>query len=131
MQTDPIADLLTSVRNAAKARLRKVDVPASQMKVSIVELWKKSGFVRNYKLYRQEQKGILRIYLKYAEKERSIIQGIQRVSKPGRRVYKKHDELPKILGGLGVAILSTSQGLMTDEAARTSRVGGEILCKIW
>ncbi len=131
MITDPISDMLTRVRNASKARQRKVDVPASQLKVNIVDIWKKSGFVRNYKLYRQDEKGVLRIYLKYAGKGRPIIHGLRRVSKPSRRVYARHDKLPKILGGIGVAILSTSRGIMSDQGARDSKVGGEILCSIW
>ena len=131
MLTDPIGDMLTRVRNAVKAKQRKVDVPASQIKVSIVDIWKKSGFVRNYKLYRQEQKGVLRIYLKYAEKNRSIIQGIKRVSKPSRRVYTSCIEMPKVLDGIGVAIVSTSRGIMTDQTARENRLGGELLCTIW
>src|SRR5262245_36177572 len=100
MMTDPIGDLLTRVRNATKARLRKVDVPSSQMKVSIVDIWKKTGFIRNYKLYRQDQKGVLRIYLKYVGKNRSVIQGMARISKPSRRVYASHDQVPKVLGGI-------------------------------
>jgi len=131
MTTDPIADLLTRVRNAVKARQRKVDVPPSQLKISIVELWMKSGFIKNYKLYRQDQQGILRIYLKYVEKNRPVIQGLRRISKPSRRVYASHSKLPKILGGIGVAIVSTNKGVLTDQAARENRVGGEVLCTIW
>ena len=131
MMTDPIGDLLTRVRNASKARLPKVDVPSSQLKVSIVDLWKKGGFVRNYKLFRQDEQAVLRIYLKYAGKGRSAIQGVQRVSKPSRRVYAPHDGLPKVLGGVGVAIVSTSKGVLTDTMARENRVGGEVLCTIW
>jgi len=131
MMTDPIGDLLTRVRNAVKARQRKVDVPSSQLKVSIVDIWQRTGFIRTYKLYRQDQKGVLRIYLKYVGKNRSIIQGMARVSKPSRRVYASHDKLPKILGGIGVAIVSTSRGILTDQMARENRVGGEVLCTIW
>jgi len=131
MNTDPISDLLTRVRNANKARQRKVDVPASQLKVNIVDLWKKSGFVRNYKLFRQDEKGVLRIYLKYAGKNQPVIQGLRRVSKPSRRVYAPHTKVPKVLGGIGVGIISTSKGIMTDTAAREGKVGGEILCSIW
>jgi small subunit ribosomal protein S8 len=131
MVNDPIGDLLTRVRNATKARQRKVDVPASQMKVSIVDIWKKAGFIRNYKLFRQDEKGVLRVYLKYVGKGRPVIQGIKRVSKPSRRVYVRHDKLPKVLGGIGMAIVSTSQGVMPDTTARESKVGGELLCTIW
>lgn len=111
--------------------MRNVDVPASQLKVSIVDIWKKSGFIRNYKLYRQDEKAVLRIYLKYAGKNRSIIQGLRRVSKPSRRVYTGYSKMPKVLDGIGVAIVSTSRGIMTDQAARENRLGGELLCTIW
>jgi len=131
MTTDPIADLLTRVRNAVKARQRKVDMPPSNLKVSIVELWKKSGFIRNYKLYRQDDQGVLRIYLKYVGKNRPVIHGLRRVSKASRRVYAPHNKLPKVLGGIGVAVISTSKGLLTDEGARESKIGGEVLCTIW
>jgi small subunit ribosomal protein S8 len=131
MTNDPIADLLTRIRNAASQRQRKVDVPPSNLKVSIVDLLKKNGFIRNYKLYQQDSKGVLRIYLKYAGKDRSIIQGTRRLSKPSRRLYAPHDRLPKVLGGIGVAIVSTSKGLMTDQGAREARLGGELLCSIW
>lgn len=131
MTTDPIADLLTRVRNAVKARQLKVDVPPSQLKVSIVDLWKKQGFIKNYKLYRQDEKGILRIYLKYVGKNRSVIHGLQRVSRPSRRVYSSYTKLPKVLGGIGMSVISTSRGVLTDEMARENKVGGEVLCKIW
>jgi small subunit ribosomal protein S8 len=129
--TDPIADLLTRVRNAVKAKQPKVDVPASQLKLSVVDIFKRTGFIKNYKLFRQEEKGILRIYLKYVGKGQPVIQGIKRVSKPSRRVYSRHDTLPKVLGGLGVAVVSTSKGVLSDQMARENRVGGEILCTIW
>jgi small subunit ribosomal protein S8 len=131
MVNDPIADLLTRVRNASKARLRKVDLPSSQMKVAIAEILKEHGFIRNYKLFRQEQKGVLRLYLKYVGKNRSVIQGLRRVSKPSRRVYASYRNLPKVMNGIGVAVVSTSRGIVTDEVARTHKVGGEVLCTIW
>ena len=131
MITDPIADLLTRVRNGSNARQRKVDVPHSQLKVSIVEILKKSGFIRDYRLYRQASKGVLRIYLKYVGKNRPVIYGIKRVSKPSRRVYARHTQLPKVMGGLGVSILSTSRGILTDQVARENKLGGEVLCSIW
>ena len=131
MITDPISDLLTRVRNGSTAKQLKVDIPASQLKVAIVEVWKKFGFIKNYKLFRQNNKGVLRVYLKYVGKGRPVIQGIRRVSRPGRRVYRSHDNLPKVLGGLGLAVISTSKGLLTDQLARESRVGGEVLCTIW
>lgn len=131
MLTDPISDLLTQIRNANNARLRKVDIPASQMKVAIVDILKKSGFIRQYKMFRDGQKGVLRVYLKYAGKNRPVMQGLKRVSRPSRRVYVNHTDLPKVLDGIGVAIVSTSKGIMTDTLARESRVGGEVLCTVW
>ncbi len=131
MMTDPIADLLTRVRNGVHAKQPKVDVPASQLKVAVVDLWKKGGYIRDYKLYRQDQRGILRIYLKYVDKGVPVIQGIRRVSKPSRRVYASYDQIPKVLNGLGMAVISTSKGVLNDDAARETKVGGEILCSIW
>lgn len=131
MVNDPIADLLTRVRNASKARLRKVDLPSSHMKVAIAEIMKDTGFIRNYKLFRQDEKGVLRLYLKYVGKNRSVIQGLKRVSKPSRRVYASYRKLPNVMNGIGVAIVSTSRGIVTDEVARTNKVGGEVLCTIW
>lgn len=134
MMTDPIADFLTRIRNASKARLRKVDVYPSQMKLALAEVMMKTGFIRNYKLYRADatdKKGILRLYLKYVGKNRPVLQGIKRVSHPARRIYANVDKLPKVLDGLGVAIISTSRGILTDQAAREQRVGGEVICTIW
>ena len=131
MMNDPISDMLTRVRNGVKARHKKVDVPASQLKVSIVDIWKKAGFIRTYKLYQQDNAGILRIYLKYVGKNRSVIQGIKRISRPSRRVYSTAEKLPKVLGGIGIAVVSTSKGIMSDQAARDNKVGGELLCSIW
>ena len=134
MMTDPIADLLTRVRNANKARHRKVDVAPTQLKISIVDLWQKAGFIKNYKLYRQsatDKTGLLRIYLKYVGKNQPVIQGLRRVSRPSRRVYVSHGKMPKVLDGIGMAIVSTSRGVLNDEMAREHRVGGELLCTIW
>ena len=131
MVTDPVSDLLTRVRNGSRARHLKVDVPHSQLKVSIVDIWKKAGFIKNYRLYKQDNKGIIRIYLKYVDKTRPIIEGLRRISRPGRRVYAGYEKLPKIMGGLGISILSTSRGVLSDEVARTNKVGGEVLCAIW
>ena len=129
--TDPIADLLTQVRNASRARLPKVDVPSSQLKISIVEIFKQTGFVRNYQLFRQANKPVLRVYLKYVGKGKPVIQGIRRVSKPSRRVYSSFRKLPKVLDGLGVAVVSTPGGLLADATAREQKLGGEIICTIW
>lgn len=131
MNTDPISDLLTRVRNAVKSKQRKVDVPASNLKVSLVDIFKKGGFIKDYKLYREEDRGVLRVYLKYAGKDKPLIHGIRRVSKPSRRVYSTHNRLPKVLGGIGVAVISTSKGIMSDQAAREAKLGGEVICKIW
>lgn len=131
MVIDPIGDLLTQVRNAANAKHKKVDLPPSQVKIAIVDIWKNTGFIKGYKLYQHESKGVLRVYLKYAEKGRSVIQGIRRVSKPSRRVYASHDKIPKVRNGLGMSIISTSKGVLTDIVARENKVGGEVLCTIW
>lgn len=131
MMSDSIADLLTRVRNAGKAKHRKVDVPTSHLKVAIVDIWKKAGFVRNYRLYRQNEKGIIRIYLKYVGRGQPVIQGLKRISRASRRVYVSHEKLPKVLGGIGMAVISTSRGIMSDQMARESRIGGEVLCTIW
>mgnify|MGYP006272925601 FL=1 len=134
MMTDPIADLLTRVRNANKARHRKVDVVPTQLKVSIVDLWQRAGFIKNYKLYRQsptDKTGLLRIYLKYVGKNQPVIHGLRRVSKPSRRVYVSHSKMPKVLDGIGMAVVSTSRGVLNDELAREHKVGGELLCTIW
>jgi len=134
MMTDPIADLLTQVRNASKARHRKVDIVPTRLKISIVDLWQKAGFIKNYKLYRQsptDTKGLLRIYLKYVGKNQPVIHGLRRVSKPSRRVYVSHNRVPKVLDGIGMAIVSTSRGVLNDDLAREHQVGGELLCTIW
>lgn len=131
MRTDPIADLLTRVRNSVKARHRKVDVEPSSLKLNIVDILKKTGFIKNYKLYRQDNRGILRIYLKYVGKNEPVIQGLRRVSKPSRRVYAPYTKIPKVLGGIGVAIISTSKGVVADQVARDNKVGGEVLCTVW
>ena len=129
--SDPIADLLTSIRNACKAKHKKVDVPDSTVKTELVRVLLREKFINNYKSIDDKRQGILRIYLKYDAKERSIIQGIERVSKPGRRVYLRRHEVPKVQGGLGTALVSTSSGIMTDQEAREEGLGGEYLCRVW
>jgi small subunit ribosomal protein S8 len=129
--TDPIADMLTRIRNAGHARFDKVDIPASRMKISLARIMKEEGFIKNYKVIKDNRQGVLRVYLKYSENQQPLIQGLRRVSKPGRRVYAGHAELPAVLGGLGVAVVSTSQGVVTDRQARKLQVGGEVLCEIW
>lgn len=129
--TDPIADLLTRIRNGAMAKLQKVDIPSSNMKVGIVTVLKNEGYIKNYKLISDQKQGILRIYLKYINDSDSVISEIKRVSKPGGRRYVKSDNIPSIKRGLGIAILSTSKGLLTDKAARETGVGGELICTVW
>lgn len=130
--SDFVADFLTIVRNATRAGKDKVAAPASNMTVSIAEILKAEGFVENVKTYEEGVKRFVRIHLKKIEEgKRSAIQGIVRISTPGRRVYVGHDEIPKIQGGLGVAIVSTSKGVFTDRQAREQKVGGELLCKVW
>ena len=128
--TDFVADFLTVVRNASKARKEKVTVPSSNMTSRIAEILKEEGFVESVKPFAEGCKKYIRIHLKYIRK-RPAIQGIKRISKPGRRVYVANDEVPRVQGGLGVAIVSTSKGLLTDHDARKTKVGGELLCSVW
>jgi len=123
--------MLTRIRNAGKAGFDKVDIPASRMKISLARIFKDEGFIKNYKVIKDNKQGILRVYLRYDDQNQPLIQRIERVSKPGRRVYAGCEELPKVQGGLGVAVISTSKGVMTDRQARKLRVGGEVLCQIW
>jgi small subunit ribosomal protein S8 len=129
--TDPIADMLTRIRNAGSARFDKTDIPASRMKISLARIFKEEGFIKNYKVIKDQRQGILRVYLKYNNQQKSLIQGVKRISKPGRRVYAGAETLPRVQGGLGVAIISTSKGVVTDRQARKLGVGGEVLCEIW
>lgn len=129
--TDPVADMLTRVRNACMAGHRKVDIPGSRMKQEIARILKERGFVHNYAYVDDNRQGYLRLYLKYNEEEESVILGLQRVSRPGLRRYVRKDGIPRVLNGLGVAILSTSKGVLTDHEARLAGVGGEVICRIW
>jgi small subunit ribosomal protein S8 len=129
--TDPVADLLTRIRNAGGAGLRYAVVPASKMKIEMTKILEAEGFIRGFRLIRDEGQGKIKIALKYADSGESVIRGIVRVSRPGRRVYKCVDDLPRVRGGLGLSILSTSRGLMTDKGARSERVGGELLAFVW
>ena len=129
--TDPIADMLTRIRNAGTAKHETVDVPASKMKKAIVEILLNEGYIKSYQLVDDGTQGIIRIQLKYLAGKEKVISGLRRVSKPGLRVYAGADELPKVLKGLGVAIISTSEGVMTDKAARANHVGGEVLAFVW
>ncbi|PYO58378.1 MAG: 30S ribosomal protein S8 [Candidatus Rokuibacteriota bacterium] len=131
MTSDPIADLLTRIRNASRAEHEKVDIPASKLKVKISELLKDEGFIKNYRLIEDDKQGVLRVYLKYGAGNEKMISGLVRVSRPGRRVYVGKDKIPSILGGMGVAILSTSRGVMTDRQSRKQQLGGEVLAYVW
>ncbi len=129
--TDPIADMLTRIRNANQALLDRVDIPASRLKVELAKTLKAEGFIRAYKLIDDSKQGILRVYMRFGPGNERVIQGLRRVSRPGLRVYRKAGQLPNVMGGLGVAILSTSQGVMTGKTARERQLGGEILCYVW
>jgi len=131
MVTDPIADLLTRVRNANQMRDKEVEVPASKIKEEIARILKEEGFINDYKIKKQDVQNMIVLSLKYTEKKERVITGLKRISKPGLRVYVKADEVPKVLNGLGIAILSTSKGLMTDKNARKENLGGEVLAYIW
>ena len=131
MMNDPIADLLTRIRNASRAEHEKVDIPASKLKVRITELLKEEGFIKNFRLIEDAKQGVLRVYLKYGAGNEKMISGLVRVSRPGRRMYVGKDAIPTILGGMGVAILSTSRGVMTDRESRKQQVGGEVLAYVW
>jgi small subunit ribosomal protein S8 len=130
MLTDPIADMLTRIRNATMIRAEKVDIPASRMKLEIAKILKEEGFIRAYKVIKDRRQGVLRINLKYVEGE-SVITGLQKVSKPGRRVYVGSAEIPGVMGGVGLAILTTPRGVLSDKVCRRDKVGGELLCYIW
>ena len=129
--TDPIADMLTRIRNANSAKHKTVDVPASKMKTAIAEILFKEGYIKSFEVINNENQGIIRITLKYDEKGTRVIDGIKRISKPGLRVYAGKEELPRVLNGLGIAIISTSKGLKTDKEAREAGIGGEVLAYIW
>ncbi|MBI3006991.1 MAG: 30S ribosomal protein S8 [candidate division NC10 bacterium] len=129
--TDPIADMLTRIRNANRALHDRVDIPASRVKVQLARILNEEGFIRNYRLIEGGKQGVLRLYLKYGPDNVRVITDIQRVSRPGLRVYAGVTKLPRVRSGLGVAIVSTSKGLMTDRAAREGKVGGEVLCAVW
>jgi small subunit ribosomal protein S8 len=129
--TDPIADLLTRIRNGQMARHKSVDVPSSRMKVAIATILKDEGYIENFKVVEDERQGTLRLSLKYGSAGEKVITGLERVSRPGRRVYCGKDEIPRVLGGMGITILSTPKGVITGSACRRLGVGGEILCNVW
>lgn len=129
--TDPIADMLTVIRNASSSKKNVAEVRNSKVSEEIVKIFKKEDFISNYKLIKDSKQGLIRVYLKYAKNGTPGILGIKRISRPGLRVYKKKDELPKVYGGLGSALISTSKGIVTDTEARDKGVGGEVICYIW
>jgi small subunit ribosomal protein S8 len=129
--SDPIADMLTRIRNANIVRHEKVEIPASKTKKEIAEILKREGFIRDAEYVQDNNRGIIRIFLKYGPNQERVITGLKRISKPGLRVYTKSQEVPKVLGGLGIAILSTSNGVLTDKEARQQNAGGEVICYVW
>ena len=129
--TDPVADLLTRIRNAINARQQKLDVPASKLKAEIARILKEEGYLSNFKATEENGRKVLRLYLKYGSNNDAAITNLARVSRPGCRVYVGHSEIPRVLGGLGINILTTPKGVMTGRTARKSGVGGEILCEVW
>jgi len=131
VMTDPVADFLTRIRNGNIVMHETVEVPSSKIKLGIAEILRSEGYIKNLEYVEDGKQGIIRIYLKYGPNKEKVITGIKRISKPGLRVYVKKDEIPKVLGGLGTAVLSTSKGLMTDKKARKEGVGGEVICYIW
>ncbi len=131
MITDPVADMLTRVRNANMAKLEKVDVPSSKIKIEITKVLKEKGFIKSFKVLRDKKQGVIRITMKYLESNEKALTGLKRVSTPGRRVYVDKTRIPRVMGGYGIAILSTSKGVFTDEVCRQQGIGGEVLCNVW
>jgi small subunit ribosomal protein S8 len=129
--TDSLADMLTRVRNAQRAGHDRAEVPASKLKMGVAKVLKKEGYIKNYKLIQDKKQGMLRIYLKYDDGNEPVIRGLKRISKPGRRVYSGYDNIPPVLGGFGVVVISTSKGIITDREARAQKMGGEVLCQVW
>jgi small subunit ribosomal protein S8 len=128
---DPIADMLTRIRNAAKAKFNSIDIPGSKLKTALAGVLKDEGYIKGYKFIKDNKQGILRVYLKYGPGQENTIYGLQRISKPSRRVYVKSKDIEPVLNGMGISILSTSKGIMTDRRARKENLGGEILCNVW
>ena len=129
--TDPIADMLTRIRNGNSAKFSKVDIPASKIKIQIARILKDEGYIKNFKVIKDNRQGILRLYLKFDEKNQQVLSSIKRISRPSRRFYAQNDTIPRVLNGMGLAILTTSKGVMTEREARKLGVGGEIICTVW
>ncbi len=131
VMTDPIADLLTRIRNANSVYHDKVEIPASKIKQAVVQILKEEGFIKDFEMVQDDKQGMLRVSLKYGPNREKVITGLKRISKPGLRVYAKRDQLPRVLGGLGIAIISTSKGIMSDKQARRENLGGEVIAYVW
>ncbi|SDJ70467.1 30S ribosomal protein S8 [Salimicrobium halophilum] len=129
--TDPIADMLTRIRNANMVRHEKLELPASNLKREIADILKREGFIRDYEQVEDGKQGVLRLFMKYGQKDEKVISGIKKISKPGLRVYAQADEVPRVLNGLGIAVVSTSKGVLTDKEAREQAIGGEVLAYVW
>ena len=129
--TDPIADMLTRIRNGIQSRHDRVELPMSKLKVEVARILKSEGFISNYKVVEETPQSLLRLYLKYSDNGEPVIHGIERISRPGRRVYRGREEIPQVLGGLGLAIISTSRGVLSGAEAAKTGVGGEVLCQVW
>ena len=131
VMTDPMADMLTRIRNASNAKHQTVDIPGSNMKKSVASILLEEGFIKGFDVIEDGKQGVLRVQLKYGQNKEKLITGIKRISKPGLRVYVNSDEIPRVLGGRGIAVLSTSKGIVTDKIARKNGVGGEVICYVW
>lgn len=131
VMTDPIADFLTRIRNANTVYMEKVEIPASKTKLNLANILKEEGYIGNVEYIEDGKQGFIRLYLKYGSNREKVITGLKRISRPGLRVYAQKDDVPRVLGGLGIAVISTSQGLMTDRQARKAGIGGEVMCYIW
>jgi small subunit ribosomal protein S8 len=129
--TDPVADLLTRIRNASLEKHEKLEVPASRLKASVIRVLKEEGYIKNFRLVREEGRPMIKVFLKYTDEGKSVIQGIRRVSRPGLRKYSSYQELPRPLSGAGISIVSTSKGVISGQKARMEKVGGEVLCEVW
>jgi small subunit ribosomal protein S8 len=129
--SDPIADMLTKIRNANTAKFEKVDIPTSRLKLEITKILKNEGFIKNFKKINHDNRNYIRIFLKYADKETPVITGLERLSKPGRRVYTNYKKMPRVFNGYGIVIISTSNGVITGKKAKEKKVGGELLCSVW
>ena len=129
--SDPLADMLTRIRNAGMVKFESLEMPLSNLKADVAKILKSEGYINDFQVVKDEKQGTLKIELKYDQHNQAAISGLKRVSKPGRRVYVKHDKIPTVMSGLGVAIVSTSKGVMSDREARATKVGGELLCEVW